>query len=106
MMGIYTASCVEISRVEGSGPLDQSSETARVFASKPRESASAGLHSEVLEVLQLEGSNWKSLEILQQLLDLGNSVGNECFQQMRRAVNPRQGDRRICPQLHGINIFL
>ncbi|GFQ82485.1 hypothetical protein TNCT_248841 [Trichonephila clavata] len=78
MMGISTASCVEMSRVEGPGPLHQSSQAARVFASKPRERASAGLHSEGM------CRHWKSFDNCW----IWETVGNECFQQLRRGVNP------------------
>ncbi|GFS62624.1 hypothetical protein TNIN_327881 [Trichonephila inaurata madagascariensis] len=54
MMGISTASCVEMSRVESSGPLHQSSQPARVFASKPQEEASTGLHSDEMMGISTE----------------------------------------------------
>ncbi|GFR18739.1 hypothetical protein TNCT_307241 [Trichonephila clavata] len=55
-MGISTAYCVEMSRVEDTGPLPQSSQAARVFAAKPRDRASEGLHSEEM------CRHWKSFD--------------------------------------------
>ncbi|GFQ93768.1 hypothetical protein TNCT_385151 [Trichonephila clavata] len=76
-MGISTASCIEMSRVKGSGPLQQSSQDARVCASKPWKMASAGC-------------------TLKKCFATGNpstAVGFGKFQQIRRGISPRQGDR-------------